>query len=212
LKTVDSQALGILNKQLGITGRGAQVTELLDGTLEQTFDTGPAVRRGRTLAATTGLVTGTLSNVHTVAETLTSSIEPYAVAVGAIAPYPTPVPDTLDVWLLAATARQFSGTGTFTGSLFLDYPNATQGWGINDSGAAVVRQDEHAIIVWDSILAVGPQFALMENGQPWQRLGLRLPRGGTILRWRSISSAAATFDCQLLMGLFPVALGQDVTL
>jgi len=206
--SIDSDALGLINKSLGVTGRGAPVTELLDGEVNQTLDIAPIVRRSRTQAATDGLYRCVLRNVHGAANTITSSETPYNIAVGRIAPYPNPMPPQFDIWLLWASLLQVSGSGTLSAVLSLAVP--TQGWGIDDSGVAVVSALTQTIAAWDALFAVTVTIGLQQGNGPLAKIGLRLPRDlATNLLFRSTSSAVATFECQFLLGVFPVGLGQD---
>ena len=213
MKTVDSDALGLVNRALGLTGAGAPLTEFLDGTVDQTLDVQSLVRRGRTLGRSGGIFFGLLRNIHAGAGTLTSRFEPYVGGTGAVLPYPSPVNIGFDLWVLAAITRQLSGTGTFTGALFLD-PNTTiLGWGVDDGGAAVSAAARMPLVFWDSVVTQTDEFGIMEDGQPWGRIGIRLPRlnrNDVGLVFSSTASALATFDCFIVLGMFPIGLGQDV--
>jgi len=212
LKTVDSQALGIVNRALGLTGVGAPLTEFLDGQLDQVLDVGSLVRRGRTLAGSGGMFFGLLRNIHAAANSQVSEIQPYFPNGAEIDPYPNRVPLGFDVWVLAATVEQLSGTGTFTGALFMDPAANSQGWGIDQAGAAVTGDRPMPLAFWDSVVAQDRTIALQEDGSPWVRIGMRLMRNAqsnTGLRFSSTSSALATFDCYILLGFFPIGLGQD---
>lgn len=213
MKTVDSQALEVVNRALGLSGVGAPLTEFLDGILNQSLDVTALVRRGRTIALSTGIFYGLLRNNHTAANTQTSRFEPYIGGTGAVLPYPSPLGRGFDFWVLAAITRQLSGSGTFTGALFID-PNTTLlGWGVDEAGAAVSAAARLPLAYWDSVVTQTDEFGLMENGQPWARIGLRLPRlnrNDVGLVFSSTSSAAAVFDCYIILGVFPVGLGQDV--
>jgi len=213
MKQVDSDALGFVNKALGITGPGASATEFADGILDQVFDVTPAIRRGRTLAAGQGIFYGVLQNVHAIAESLETSVAPFNIQVGAIAPYPGDMSDLFDLWLLGASVRQISGTGTFTGSLMITYDPAVQGFGVDDSGVAVVLTRQLPLAFWDSVVSEGTTtFAIDEQGNPYAKIGIRLHRAtDTLVTFRSTSSALATFACFLSLGLFPAGLGQDAS-
>lgn len=211
MKRVDSDALSVANRSLGLSGQGAAETEFFDGELYQVLDVSGMVRRGRTQAQTGGIYTGVMSNVHTAAETLNSNITPYAIGAGLVfAPYPDPVPVQFDVWLIAAAVEQQSGTGTFRGVLQMDPVPSQQGFGVNNSGNQVTRTTRIALAFWDSILSIGDSFGLANGVQPWQKIGFRIPRSVATLRFTSVSSAIATFDCQVMLGIFPTSLGQDV--
>ncbi len=215
MKTVDSQALGIVTRALGMTGAGAPLTEFLDGELLQTLDVGQLVRRGRTLAGSSGIFMGAMRNNHAGADSQSSVISPYNVPTGAIAPYPAVMPRGFDIWLLAAQAEQISGTGTFSGALFVTM-RGQQGFGIDQAGAAVVRDSVMLLAFWDSVVTEAREFGLLGGQFPFQAINLRLPRStaaapGTELTWATTSSAAAVFDVQLVLGVFPISLGQDAT-
>jgi len=66
---------------------------------------------------------------------------------------------------------------------------------------------------WDAVASDGTSFGLLAGTEhPHQRIGLRLPRGGggSTLTFRSSSSVTVGIDCQMILGMFPIALGQDV--
>jgi len=210
VKKVDSQSLGIVNRALGLTGMGSPETEFLDGIVEQTLDVGPLIRRGRALADTSGIFTPTLRNIHTDSESLFTSVDPYAVgATAAIAPYPARVPESFDVWLLGASVRRVSGGGTINATLSLDVGTRNAGFGIDDSGVAVLSSESIRLAYWNSIVTVGTAFALLQALGPHQRIGIRIPRNVSLLRFDSFSSLTVTYDCQMIIGLFPIGLGQD---
>jgi len=213
MKKITSDALGLVSKVLGVAGAGAQETELTDGTLGQNLDVTPIIRRGRTHGQSEGIYTAVLRNIHGSAETLVTTVDPFDVTTGRIAPYPGPMPDAFDIWLLAATIRQQTGTGTMVATLSIavsgDPPS--QGWGINDSGVAVVATPSMQIGFWDSVVTVGgPEFGITEQGAPMVKVGLRLRRGWSVV-FESVSSAVATFQMSLILGVFPAALGQDIS-
>jgi len=209
MKRLDSDALVYLNAALGITGRGAQVTELLDGQVEQTFDIARAARRGLTPAATEGIFTALMQNVHTDAETLVTLVNPFDVTTGRISPYPGPVPRGFDLWILNANLIQVSGAGTVSAALFLVPGQPQLGWGIDDSGVAVVTTPILILAHWDAVVTETFEFGLEDGKVPTILRGMRLPRN-SVLRFSSTSSLTATFRCDLILGLFPATLGQDV--
>jgi len=209
-KKVDSQALGLVNRALGLTGAGSGITEFMDGILDQNFDVGPIVRRGQTLAGTDGVFMAVADNVHAGAGDLTTVIAPFAFGTGVIAPFPDPLPNHLDLWLLGATLQQVGGTGTVEAVVRLNFPGSLQGFGIDDSGVAVVVASSITVAFWDTIQAgPGQSFGLQNVQFPFARINLRLPRATTI-SLSSTASALITFRFHMLLGLFPVALGQDV--
>ena len=211
MKKIDSQMLESLNKALGLSGVGSPVTELTDGIVDQVVDVNPIVRRGRTQAQTGGIYTGVLRNIHTAANTITSSVNPYNVGAGVIAPWPDPMPPGFDIWAISASVLQISGTGTLACSLFVDY-DRQQGWGQNNASAAVVSEERTPLAFWDALITLsGDQIGLLNGANgPHAKLSCRLPVSRTLeLVFISTSSATATFECQIVLGVFPTALGQD---
>lgn len=215
-KIINSQALEPANKALGIAGSGDSETELLDGDVNQTLDIIPIARRGGTLAGTDGIFRVALRTIHTDSEVLSVSWQPYlSAAAGVVAPFPSPVPDTFDVWLLGAALERVSAGGTITQAV-LRMTQIQQGFGIDDTGAAVASTSVFALAFWDLMeTAISPGFGNVNNNNyVWQRLAMRIPRKGAIaspfISFTCLSATTITVDCVMMVGLFPVALGQDV--
>ena len=215
-KRIDSDALGVLNRSLGLTGAGSQITELADGVVDQVIEVGQLARRGRTLADVQGIFTPTLRNTHTDAESIGNAINPYEVGGAlAVAPYPSPVPAQFDLWLIGASVRIASGTagGMADATLSLTVGTFSQGFGRTDAGALVLVSNQIRLAWWDATVSDGTAFGTLGGGQgAHQRIGLRLPRGGggSVLTFKSVSTVTVEVDCQLIIGMFPIALGQDV--
>jgi len=211
-KLVDTDALGIVNRALGLTGAGSQETELLDGILEQVVDVSAMVRRGRTIQPSEGIFYGIFQNVHTEAGALNATINPYRPEIALnTPPYPAVVGAQFDVWILYASMIRVSGTGAVSGSLDALYDGQTQGWGVNNLGAAVVQVPRHPLAIWDSIINIGFDFGVLgSENQPMVKIGTRFPRiGNPDLTFRSEAVARTTITCSVVLGLFPVSLGQD---
>lgn len=211
MKQVDSDALGVVNRALGLSGRGDDKTELEDGILSQGVDVAPMIRRGRTLQPSEGIFYGILRNIHSGSGLLTSQIFPWAADDNAVAPYPRRVPVQFDLWLLYATAIRSSGAGTVSASLSMRMSGLSQGWGANNLGAIVESLENTPLLHWTFNVALDDTFAtLSSTTQPLQKIGLRMPRVGVpSIIFASNASEAATWNCQVVMGLFPVSLGQD---
>lgn len=216
-KVITSVALEPLNKALGLAGAGDSQTELMDGTVDQVIDVGQISRRGGTLAGTGGVFRCVLRNIHTTSETVSSSWQPYLpAAAGVNAPYPSPVSDNFDVYLIGASLQRSSGAASMSvGALSLT--NVLQGFGIDSAGAGIVSTSVFTIATWDDIItAMSPNFARTVKRLPYKTIGLRIPRKGAIaspfLSFTTVSGGATAgeFDCIMLMGIFPVALGQDI--
>jgi len=212
MKLVDSDALGMVNRALGITGSGAAITEFPDGVLDQVLDVSALIRRGRTQGRTTGLYYGVLRNIHAVADNQANDINPFNLAaVGLFPPFPSPIPNRFDLWLLTATVQQAAGTGTLGAALHLVWPTTQQAFGIDESGNAVTATPPITVAHWDALVTQTVEFGVLAGSEaPEAKINLRLPPSpDTRIIFQTTSSAAATFDCTLILGLFPVGLGQD---
>lgn len=206
---VDSDALGIVTRALGLTGKGAALTEFLDGQVDQVLSVNDLIRRGRTQVQRGGIYTGTMQTVHTDAETITFTVDPFDVTTGRIAPYPGPISNRFDLWAISVSVRRLSGGGTLTAQANLAYHADQIGWGIDDSGVAVTSNAGGSVAFWDSIVSQSNAFGLQNGSNPTQFIGQRL-FPGTLLQVSSTSSLTSTYNFIWLLGLFPIALGQDV--
>lgn len=212
MKQVDSDALDDVFRALGLKG-AVGATTFTDGILDQVLDVAPLVRRGRTLGNSEGIFEGVFHNSHAGAGSLTSTTTPYNIPVGSVRPWPVPVPRGLDVWILKAHVFQVSGAGTFKGALFTNYDAAAQAWGISNSGTGVGASNQTALINWDALETDTFAYGVLNGEVPTIR-PFRLLRGinpGSSLLFSSTASDVAVFQCQVLVGLFPVGLGQDVS-
>lgn len=218
---IDSGALVDITRSLGVSGRGESVSVLQDGEVFQVLSINQLARRGRTLAGSQGFFSPVMRHVHAAAGQIQSSVNPYNVGVGTIAPWTSPISDDFDVWLIGATIRTHTGGLTFdSAALALDFQGGNQGWGQDDSGVAVVSSAAKPVALWDSTFSVvGFQvMGLQENGAPYAAIGIRIPRGpggaATILTFATDTSGGPdtlSIDLQLFMGLFPTSLGQDIS-
>jgi len=216
-KRIDSQALGVVTKSLGLTGAGAQVTELIDGTVDQVLDVGELARRGRTQGDIQGIFTPIFRNTHTDANTVSVAVDPYNVGTTiVVAPYPPEIGPGFDVWLIGASLRHSSGTasGFALGTLSLTVGTQSEGWG-SHAGSQILVAQPMRLAQWDSMATDVSAFGVLAGDRgPHERIGLRLPRGGggSILTFASVSTVTVGVDCQLILGVFPVALGQDIAI
>jgi len=213
MKRIDSGALELANRALGLTGTSPlAVTEYEDGQLVQQIDVAPIVRRSRTLGITQGLFTFLIRNIHAAGDTQLTAITPFNLGVtGVRAPFPSPIPRTFDLWLLNATLRQVSGTGTLSAVLNVDFPFDNLGFGIDSAGVAVVASDDVALAYWDALATETLEFGILNQLGVLAKINMRLPHNpNTRITFSSTSSAAATFDLNMRMALFPVTLGQDI--
>jgi len=211
MKKIDSQALGILNKSLGLTGAGSAITELMDGVVDQVLDIGPCVRRGRTQGVTGGIYTVRTRNTHTDASALTSTILPFNPTTSQLDPYPLLMPEQFDVWLIDANIIHISGSSaTLSAALHLNYPATFMGVSLVGPGTAAIST--HTLAHWDALVTENVTFGVLAGDNGTRAVfNLRLPRSlTTALIFASTSVLTAAFSLELTLGVFPIALGQDV--
>lgn len=208
MKQLDSDALGTVNRALGISGRGAQITELLDGQVDQTIGVNDHVRRGRTQTDTKGLWWGTIEHVHGAANSLETAVTLGTITL-TVPPWPTPVPEAdFDIWLIGAGLTRPSGTGTIDAALYLE-PYTSQAWGTDDSDVEVNNIAIIPLAHWDTLNTEFYTFGLnAASGRVFFPINLRC-KGDWAIRFASTSSDVITFRMAVLLGLFPVGLGQD---
>ena len=214
MKHIDAGALDVLDSSLGQGRGGAFTTELDDGNLQLVFVANDIARRSRAPGSRGGIFYGLIRNVHTDAETLQTVVNPFTIQTGAIEPYPSIGVDGLDaglfdMWLIEAAVRRISGTGDMTAALSVTYPSRAQGWGVDDSGVAIAASQQFAIAFWDNVVAQTVTMGLQGAAFPLTSPQFRLP-DRSILSFSSTSTLTSTYDCRVLLGIFPIALGQDV--
>lgn len=225
-KAIDSGALTILNRILGIAGSatGSSQTDLDDGNLNQVLDVNPIVRRSRT-QGNTGWFYFLIENNHSGADDEVGTVDPYGIGTGgngAVAPYPIApvdggkgVPPGFEVHLIGVGLNRNSASGVLTGGLCSLIPPATQqGFGVDDAGAQHLAGINIILARWDSIntatAAFGEGVGVTAEGNTWIPINLRVPRG-SLIRLMTTSAAAAIYTMYGVVGLFPISLGQDVS-
>jgi len=190
------------------------VVNLDDGDVSLTLDIADLTRRGLA-GIRDGWYQAVLENVHSAADDESSTIVPYTPAATASAPYPTAVGLDYDVYLLRAQGLRVAGAGTLDeGWLRLLLPDESIGIGIEDDGTAITAASNYTLARFTDVVAapggLSNDMLVDAAGDPSIYIGTRLPRGCS-LNWATTSvTASATFRCLLTLGLFPVALGQDV--
>ena len=222
-KPITSDALENVNAALGLAGGGADTTFLSDGDVQQVLQINELARRGRTIADTGGIYRVILDQVHAGAGTLFTAWAPYnPAAAGVLTGYPAgDIGKKFDWWLLASSVYRAAGAGALTSAgLFVN--NITQAFGVDDSGTQVSADNSPIVSHFSGVSVVGTSTvgtttATVNNSSSFQRIGMRLPAtgrdasgfAGMNVTSFSTTDAAATFRHVLLMGLFPVGLGQD---
>lgn len=215
MQRMEGPSLEITREVLDLEGLGAQVTEYVDGIVHQVVSLSPFVRRGRTFAPSTGIYTARLANVHTDADTLDTSIDPYNPGQNAenFNGFPGVVPAAFDVWLCGARIVASGGTGTL-GDAACGVAVGAQWMGIADNASTgVAALTLITLAVNGETAFLGSRFGTVLNTVPTYPMPMRIRRGDSYLRLSSTNAGAGattlTVVADLLLGLFPAALGQD---
>lgn len=216
MSQITNNLLRIVQQLIGGSGAGtAPITVLDDDSVTQTLPIVPEIaRRSLVIGPLGGIFVGVLRNVHSGADGEVSNILPYAPLASNIPPYPSPVPDGFDIWLLGVAGGRVASAGGLTGALMgINPPTDSQGWGRDDGGTGVSATGIFQVARFDALeegVTLGTDAMITEQGLTYQPVNLRIMRGATIV-FATEAAAAATFDAQFYMGLFPAGMGQDVS-
>jgi len=213
VSTIDGGDFTALRLGSDIGGDGVEFDER---HAVQTIPLMPEIRRrSRGFAGVDNWLYGVLENVHSAADAEASTFVPYSPGFGEIFNgYPAAMPEGYDLWLLSIYGRRSAGAGGLTaaGIGFLPGDRA-QGWGIDDSGAGVETSVRVQLAMSTALetgaTAISTPPMIFGNGLTHVDMRMRLPRGCDIT-FVTESAAAAEFQAIIVMGLFPMALGQDV--
>ena len=224
MKLLDSRALEFVNRVLGISGGAGTRVEVDDGVLQQVFDVGPLIRRGRSPAS--GILSTGILNTHSgaAASTASGTIDPYGANALAVGLWPKPIPPELDVWVLAVTAQVAThAAANFDGGrLNVTFP---AGRGLNVGlpvtqviATSVVQptteQSSLTIMEYNSESDLGTDLGFtlspVASGATSSPIPLRLPRD-CLLQWTTRTNAlgASVYRVEITLGLFASGLGQD---
>jgi len=213
MRDIDSDALSQVQRQLGISGVGSGVAVLEDDELRQVLDVGPAIRRGRADVANGGWFWGVLHNVHLGAGQLSSFINPYEAAGFELTSFPAQVDvSRFDIWIAAVSMRVVSGLNSVVdAAFFIGGPLRSLAFGKDDMGAAVSPAGGGFMIVpFDTKVTSSSTIAyVLPEVRNFQNLNIRMPRGSNLV-FDSNSVGVSTYELSILMGLFPIGLGNDV--
>ena len=208
---IDSQALEEARRALGLGGSGSGalsgVTEFDDSLLQQVADMLPIIRRSRTLAGTEGIFPVNISNVHSGAGTINATIDPFAIA-SPRAAYPSPILPGFDLWMFQC-AMTLTVASTLTSGLFrIGYDSSVIGFGAaTDQAIFYAGWDAEASLAGGTFGESGTLgVTSVIQGRP-----LRVKRGSTFL-YSTLVTAAVTARLEMLLGIFPATLGQDVAI
>lgn len=216
-RSIDSDALTLVQRQLGLSGVGESATELESDTLMQVFDASSAIRRGRADLATRGFFYGILKTLEAGAGGSNAAFIGDAYNVGAAFALGTFPPNIdiarFDLWLLNVSGVITDGAFAANDECVLQIGmNARQqGFG-KDSGvpAVVAATPPNTVARFTESIDDGFSDVLVtDQGEPSVQVNLRLIPGQAL---QMVTTSAAACDAQLslMLGLFPVGMGQDV--
>jgi len=218
---VEGGQLGVVRRilQTGIEPGGG-ITNIDLENISQVLPVVPEiVRRSAPIIGVDNWFVGVLENDHTGASDETSVISPYDVPVGlTFNDYPTPVPEGYDIWLMGASGqRRGVGTGAFVAAISMRAPGSVQGWGVDEAAAAITASAPRLFLGSSSAVEAGVA-GLSNEPMIWDSpaaalflpIRMRIPRGSSLQFDSTTAAAAVLLTMSLLMGLFPMAMGQDV--
>jgi len=210
---IRTTVLRLFQPLFGGAPSGAPITVLEDDSVTQVANIFPDVARRSLAGPESGWFTCTMQNVHSGADDENNTINPYEVdriLIPTTSSYPSPVPAEQELWICGVTLLA-TGDGALAGAhLGIDPVAQQQGWGRDDAGAFVAGVGVIPIVRWDSInSATIIDIGVMGDGSTHWRGAVRIPRRAN-LNFRSTSGAANTFNCVIILGLFPTGLGQDI--
>ena len=193
---IDSQVLHSLGNLLQTPIHGGE-TFFDSDHLQQVLDVAQAVRRGGTMVGTDGMHSLRFTQVHAIAGSQNTSLNPYTSALG---PPPWPSPDFatrfLDAWLIGIRVLA-SSAATFDDALF----TLT---GLPTSGNATIAAYNANVTIQGSVFATE-----VGTGKIGIFPAIRIPRGGAQLDISSSASGVCTVTFDTVWGWFPIGSGQD---
>lgn len=216
---IEGGQLAAIRRILGSPVDAMGSTQIDLGHVSQVLPVVPEiVRRSSPLAGVDGWFLGSLENNHAGADSEQTTILPYAPAAAVLTSnLPTPIPEEWDIWLIGCSGFRTSGAASLAGGISIAGPPHLLAWGQEDDGSASGSTNNRSFLGFIDGVNAGltglggndPLTFVNVPGGAFLPLNLRLPRGCS-LRFDSESDAAAIFQVNFIMGVFPMAMGQDV--
>lgn len=209
---IDGGDFTALHRSSDIGGTGVEFDER---AATQTIPLYPEIRRrSKPLFAADAWMQVILENVHSGADAEQSVVDPYNAGDAAANGFPAAVQEGFDIWLLAFQGIRSVGVGDITAAAVVVAPGiGTFAIGIDDQGAPLaVAGSLNALGIstaLESASTLIPAVLTWAGGETILYPKLRLPRGARIF-FMTDSAGAAEFQAILTMGIFPMAMGQDI--
>jgi len=220
MRVIDSGALDVVQRQLGLTGKGSQEAVFEDGVAQQSFDIFSAVRRGQSARGDGGYFYLAMSHEHAGAGAISQGVNPYQVADAVVFnEWPgndggAGVTRNFDVWIESVgLERTDAGAGVMArpAVVRLTMGTSSLGIGIDGAGAVLEATGSQMIAMWDGLVTVAGAIVTavnLDTNEMVKKLGFRMPRSGT-LQFITDMDAAVDMKFTLAMMLVPVAMGSD---
>jgi len=217
-KDINSEALVLLRKSLGMAGTAGPDTLLDEDFVAQSLDIARFARQG--LAPGSGLFYFVMTVVTSVGNPNLTILIPdiYEPRSGALdlslPPYPSTVPTGFDIYLIGCSLS-LSNTTLANAAFSVTSDQFSMGVGVNnnDTTVEVLTQAGRTIPMasWDTVVSVaGSELATLgASGKVWTKLGTRLQRGSGLF-FNFAAGGANQGNLVILASLQPTALGQDV--
>lgn len=211
MKEFDSPGLRELHRVLEMSKGPPQFVDYQDELVQQAVGLNPFLRRALAPGIGGGIFTASMLNTHVGSDTIVTDVNPHTPGTTFVGDeYPDPVPDNLDVWLLAAHSINVTAPGDFGGgSLSLLTDALGMGWR-NEANAIAVNS---LVEIYTQELAVGNAVMLTGGGSDdFTQLDIhRRITPNTLIRFETVKSGvgAGSYKCFLWLGLFPAGMGQD---
>jgi len=198
-KRITSGAFEFLNRVLGLSGEGAQTTELDDGNVSEVLEISRLVQAALAVGESGGLFSSMLGTTHAAAGLINQSFDPYvpALRVGAFS-RPLDFND-VDLWYLGSSVRVVSTSQSVDEVQLVLVPQAGEFQGIAFSIGTV---DSMVLARWDATLGLtAPGLMMIDSltGHNYQPLPYPMlwPRNVSMQLSTLVSGAGATvLRCQ----------------
>ena len=196
--------------------------EFDDANLQQVLDVGGLVSRARAPYPSSGIFAASIYHEHVSGDALLTTVNPYAVSATTgfqtQSPWPDPVPEDLDVWLLGCSA--FCEQDNLTvASVQIICPKASVAW--TNEGPPFFGESPMYCLWQESITKGGGERPMIANnssasrsvGDVYLNRPMRLRRDSSIrFRTDANSSIDGYMVLAMRLGLFPAGFGQDADL
>lgn len=192
-KRITSGAFEFLNKVLGLSGEGAQTTELDDANVSQVFDISRLAQSGLVIGRSQGMFSSLLRTQHAAAGSIAEIMDPYNPGL-TVGEFGTINFDDFGLWYIGSSARQVSSTQTIAEvEMSLD-PRSGDFQGI---GEIVGASEEMPLARWDNVLTSAGAGDMLENaltGHCYQPhpFPFLWPRGADLTFRSNVAGAGAT--------------------